>query len=258
MINSSVEQRYPGAIGRFQLDFQSPYTSCLRTGAGGVARALLQEATVLAAKDTEGFWSASPVHADSDAAGFMQACGFHPRRSTHYFRARFDVFSQHLTPLLNRLKAHGRIPQNARLAPLSEAPLEDISWLVSTEFGGGPFRTLHGLQRRSQGAIAELNDRSVALLHDEEVAGVMLWKVEDRDGRPTAVVEARVVAPRWRNGWPNLVMLESVIVQGQAEGLAEFIFHCDDTVRDTLSLARRSAAVEIDQNSLYYYAMAKP
>jgi hypothetical protein len=52
------------------------------------------------------------------------------------------------------------------------------------------------------------------------------------------------------------MLLESGLLRGKAEGLTEVRFHCDDTVRDTISLARRAAAVETATNATWYYPFA--
>jgi hypothetical protein len=88
------------------------------------------------------------------------------------------------------------------------------------------------------------------MLDGEALAGAILWRVVDG----VAHVDARVVAPRWRGGWTNLLLLEAGLVAGLAEGLTRMRFHCDDTVRDTISLARRCAADELESGAYYYAA----
>jgi GNAT superfamily N-acetyltransferase len=217
----------------------------------GVGRRLLQRAADLAAPETDGLWSAEPLDLDSPAALFLQACGFEPRRRQHHFLGRVDVMIEHLSPLLHRARRRGRIPPDARIVPLPQAPLDEVGWLVSAELGGGPIRALQGLRLRGAEAQAGA-DRSLAVLQGEKTAAVILWRVQEQ----VAVIDARVVAPGWRGDWPNLVLLEAALVRMKAEGVEAFRFHCDEGVRDTLSLARRCDAEETARNALFYYAIA--
>ncbi len=219
----------------------------------GVGRRLLQEAALLAAPETEGLWSLRPAKPQSPEALFMQACGFVPRRRQHHFQARIEVLLTHLAPLVARLRAHGRIPPDVQVVSLAEAPLEEVGWLVSAELGGGPIEALHRLRQRDAAPAPDNLDRSLAVLHEGHVIGAMLWRLKDG----LATVDARVVAPRWRNGWPNLLLLEASLLRARDEGIADFRFYCDETVRDTLRLAQRASAVEVASDALFYYAIAE-
>ncbi len=217
----------------------------------GIGRALMRRAAALAAPETDGLWSAEPLDLDSPAARFLQACGFEPRRRQHHFLGRVDVMVRHLAPLLQRTRARGRIPADMRIVPLAEAPFDEIGWLVSAELGGGPLRATYGLrQRRGEGRAD--SDRSLVILQGDQVAAVILWQIEDG----VAVIDARVVAPGWRGDWPNLVLLEAALLRMKTEGVEAFRFHCDETVADTLSLARRCDAAETARKALFYYAIA--
>jgi hypothetical protein len=218
-----------------------------------VGRRLLREAAALASRETDGLWSLKAAQPDSPEALFMQACGFVPHRRQHHFQARINVLLEHLSPLVARLRARGRVPADVRIASLADAPLEEVGWLVSAELGGGPIEALQRLRLRGGAADSDPLDRSLAVLHDGHVAGVMLWRLNDG----IATVDARVVAPRWRNGWPNLLLLEASLLRARAERVTDFRFYCDDTVRDTLRLAQRAAAIEVRNDALYYYAIAE-
>ena len=219
----------------------------------GVGRQLLAEAALLAAAETDGLWALKAARSDSLEALFMQACGFVPRRQQHHFQARIAALLEHISPLTARLRTHGRVPEGVRIAPLSDAPLEEVGWLVSAELGGGPMEALQRLRRRGASPDADPLDRSLAIMKDDHVAGVMLWRLE----QGLAMVDARVVSPRWRNGWPNLLLLEASLLRARDEGVTEFRFYCDETVRDTLRLAQRAAAAEVASDALYYYAIAE-
>ncbi|MGH7021990.1 MAG: GNAT family N-acetyltransferase [Caulobacteraceae bacterium] len=213
----------------------------------GVGRALVAATRGLAAEDADGLWSLGTHALSGPVAEFLAACGFVARRRQLRFEASIETLLANVAPIAAR--ARRNLPTEACIVPLREAPLEEAGWLMSREFGGGPFRALHGLQRR---AAADDDDRSQAMMFGEDLAGLVLWRVTDG----VANVDARVVAPRWRGGWTNLLLLESGLLAGLGEGLARMRFHCDDTVSDTISLARRCDADELGPSAYYYAATA--
>ena len=217
----------------------------------GVGRALADAAKALAAGETDGLWSMDPIDMDADAAAFARACGFQPARRQQFFQAPVRAIADRLYPMMDMLRARGRIPDDAPILPLREAPLADVSWLVSGEFGGGPFRALETLAGRAEQTGISTGDKSQVLLHDGKVVAVILARMD----HGVAVVDGRVTAPAFRGGWPGALLLEHLVRRGQAEGVAEFRFHCDDDVLDTLNLARLAGAREIATKGLFYYAL---
>ncbi len=216
----------------------------------GVGRALLAAAADLAQAETDGFWSGSPLATDGQAAAFLKAVGAVRGDLQHHFEARIEALLQNVTPLLTWLaRREGGI--GPTIQPLSATTIEAVGWLVSSELGGGPFGAMHRLTMRLGGPGAAL-DRSQVATVDGVVAGVILWRIQDG----MAVVDARVVALPWRGGSLNLRLLEAVMRRCAAEGLTHVRFHCDEAVRDTLSLARRCAAAETASQAHYYWAMA--
>lgn len=217
----------------------------------GVGRALAARAVDLARGETAGLWSLEPEPVDGPAAAFLGACGFILTRRQHYFQASIEALSTSVRPLAARLRQRGRVPANARVVKLADAPLQEISWLVSTEFGGGPFRALSGLQQRAGLGPTGEADPSLVVMQGDQVAAVMLWRIEDG----VAVIDARVVAPQARGDWANALLLDESLEQIRALGIGDFRFHCDEDVADTLSLARRCGAREVSEKGLYYYAL---
>ena len=217
----------------------------------GVGRRLVGEALALARDEAPGLWSLEPEDVAGPAAAFLESCGFSLSRRQHHFQASVEAMGANLAPLVARMRQRGRIPADAQVVSLAEAPLQEIGWLVSEEFGGGPMRALVGLQRRA-GLGGEAADPSLAVLHEGKLAAVMLLRIEDG----VAVIDARVVAPSARGDWPNAVLLDESVARVRARGVTEFRFHCDEDVRDTLSLARRCGAREVAKKGLYYYALS--
>ena len=218
----------------------------------GVGRRLVAAAAELCLGETSGLWSFRQTSDGEPASLFMLACGFQPRRRDHKFEAEVDRLLEYVRPVLDRLKSRPRFPTYIKVIPVQEAPIQEISWLVSSEFGGAPVHVLHRLQERRFGDSDDASDRSIALMNGDHVAGVMLWRIVDN----VAIVEARVVSPRNRNSWTNLGLLEASLTIAKSAGVKKFRFNCEDTVRDTLSLARRCDAEETSVTSLYYYTIA--
>jgi GNAT superfamily N-acetyltransferase len=214
----------------------------------GVGRRLLAAAADLAAEETDGLWSRSPVADDTGAARFMRACGLSPRRRAHYFEAAIEALLADVAPRADRLRARGRLPAGMRFAPLAEAPIDQIGRMIAASLAGSAEASIQDLRER----LGRADDHSQVLMLGEQALGVVLWRIEDG----VAVIDALVVHPRFRGGWSNALLLEAGLRRGEAEGLARLRFHCDDTVRDTLSLAKRCAAVETGSKASWYYAIA--
>lgn len=216
----------------------------------GVGRRLVAAAEALVRGETGGLASAQPLDRTGDAAAFARACGFTETRLEHHFRAEVGRVVQYARPLVARLRARGRIPDDVRILPLREAPLEEVGWLVSAEFGGGPESALAFL--RGAGAAGAVDhDRSLAVMQGPQVAGVILGRFDD-DG---LVIEASIVAAAWRGGWANAAMIEAMAAIAEQSGADTFRFHCDDRVLDTMKVATRTDAVREATAALYYRAV---
>jgi GNAT superfamily N-acetyltransferase len=218
----------------------------------GVGRRLVEAAIDLAQGESPGLWSLEPEAVDGPAASFLQACGFTIRRRQQNFQATGQALRENVTPLLRRMAARGRVPADARVVPLAEAPLDAVSWLVSAEFGGGPFRALQNLAGRIAERGVSTEDISQVVLQGGEVAAVLLARMD----HGVAVIDARVVAPAARGGWAGALQLDEILHLGLKRGIAEFRFQCDDDVSDTLAIARRSGARELGQKAFFYYALS--
>ena len=213
----------------------------------GVGRRLLNTAVELAIDDAHGFWSQAPAVDGGPVAAFLYACGFEPRRREHHFEAAIGALLADVGPKARKLRDRNRIPPGIDIVPLAQAPLDEVGRLLARELGSAPVRIVERLRRRSDGST-ETGDRSRVAMRDGKVEGVILWRVHDG----VAIVEARVVHPRGRGGALNVMLLEDGLLRGKAEGLERLRFHCEDGVRDTLSLARRCEAVEREPRAYFY------
>ena len=214
----------------------------------GVGRALVAAAAKLANGETDGLWSLRPASAGSEAAGFLEACGFKALRREYYFQTGVSQLLDKILPVAERQREAGRIPEGAEIVNLSETEvsLEEIAWLIAREFNNNPVFHVDNLRRR----IEDKEDESMVALFKGELAGVLL----SRNDNNIAVVDVRVVAKRWRPGWPNLLLLEKGLLVAKAQGRRGIKFHSDETITDTVSLARRGEGEETDVKTRYYLA----
>lgn len=102
----------------------------------------------------------------------------------------------------------------------------------------------HSLDAALAGEGASAWDRALSrvLLVKGVVAGVVLAR---RVGATLEVV-FNVVAPVWRGGWANLMLLEAVLRNERDAGLSGLRFLAEAHVRDTVNLARRAGAVRLE------------
>ena len=221
----------------------------------GVGRALLAALAELAAEETDGLYTHIPIEADGEAERFLRACGARLHGSQRHFDASIEALLDHLTPLLQRVKRRAGGQGEMAVVPLALAPSDEIAWMVAHELGGGPVDAERRVRARAamapDGGGAEQGlDRSQVILREGHAAGVIIWRLT-ADG--AAMVDARIVARRWRGGPLNLMLLEAGLLRGKAEGLSRVRFYCDDSVPDTIRLARRCNAVETRTLRHYYY-----
>ena len=170
----------------------------------------------------------------SDAALFLQACGFGVRQRLHVFEANPAQLGAAMTALLARMVP--RIPPGTVLVAPEQAPAAALGRLLASEFA---------VRQRLDAALAGAapggwdQKLSLALLVDGTVAGVVLAR---RHG-PVLEVDFNVVAPAWRGSWANVMLVEGVLRRGRAAGLDRLRFLAEPHVRDTVNLARRAGAV---------------
>lgn len=214
----------------------------------GVGRVLIEAALDLAEGETDGLWALDGAPFESPAANFLEACGFTPLKREYHYEVANETLLADAIAIAERMRRRGRVPERAEIRWLSEpgAPLEEIAWLVSKEFGSHLMANLHGLRRRS----ADAADHSLYVRLDGEVVGIMLLHTEE----DAAVVDVQAVPKRWRNNWPNLAMLEKALSAAKAAGFAKARFYCDEGVHNTINIARRGDGEVTNLKARYYRA----
>jgi len=214
----------------------------------GVGRALVEAAAALATGEAPGLWAWDLLAEASKAARFLAACGFAPRTRVRDYRVEVAAAASVASAVVARLRERGRVPPGARVVPLREADLAAVARLVTWELGTAPT----DLRARLAAGTAEFNlDHSLALLAGSHLAGAVLirWEAEP-------VADAIVVAPAYRGGWANALMLDAITALGRAVGATHFRFIAEQGVRDTVKLASRAGGEVIEERVGYYRALA--
>jgi GNAT superfamily N-acetyltransferase len=208
----------------------------------GIGRRLLEAATASAAGETTALRAWNAVQEDSAAASFLQAVGFQVTRRLLVFETDAAEFEASMTALLRRMA--GKVPGDVIVGTLAQAPPSGVVSLVAPQFATLP----HDVAWRitSGSPLGYDQTLSLVLLQKGKVIGAMLCK---RSGE-LAEVDVNVVAPAFRGGWANLLLLEAMARRARADGVAHFRFSCEEHVRDTLNLARRSGARHLPPNVL--------
>ncbi len=156
---------------------------------------------------------------------------------------RSETVEEHLLPvnqiearlgaLVDRMRAQGRIPPNARVIPLFEANLVPVLQLHLDHMGGDRGELYRRL--RGQGPKAFLPRQSRVLLIDDQVKGCLL---AHRTNRDTITVDANVVDLKLRGGWAN-ALLKIEAFRGAPAGVKQFRFLSFDHYTDTRSFTKK-------------------
>ncbi len=205
----------------------------------GIGRALVQAAANTAVGETPALRAWTPLEETSEAAQFLRVVGFQVTRRVLAFETDGLRFSAAMTTLLARLRAAGKVPADVHVAHLAEASPADVVALVAPEFGTMPHDVAWRLAPGAPGAYDR--DLSLVLLRGGAVCGAILCL---RSG-DLVTVDVNVVAPHLRRGWANLLLLEAITHRCRADGVTRCHFTCEEHVRDTLNVARRSDAIAL-------------
>lgn len=86
----------------------------------GIARRLIELLAEQAKKSgAAALYATQKVDADSEALRAWSALGFAPCETVQYHELPLDEFEIQLAPLLQRMRKRGKIPETARIIPLS-------------------------------------------------------------------------------------------------------------------------------------------
>jgi GNAT superfamily N-acetyltransferase len=181
---------------------------------------------------------------DPGAAAFLVRHGFAHLTRIVTMEAEVAVLRASLRQLRLRVTARRSVPEGMQIVPFADAPRDEVARLFVEHVAHDPELAAR-LQRRFS-HDARLAASPVAMV-GTEIAGFLLWSQDGTTGH----VLARVVAPRYRGGWVNVVLLEEAMALGGAAGLTRTRFEALTTNRDTLKLAQRFGAEPTMTNDVY-------
>ncbi|MGH6992777.1 MAG: GNAT family N-acetyltransferase [Caulobacteraceae bacterium] len=217
----------------------------------GFGRRLSAAAASLASGETAGLRSLRRIDEGTPQAGFLRSCGYEVVDRTHHFRVALAVFEPQVSGLWERFQRRRGEPQLARAVPLSEAPLDQVAWLLSSLFGGGPRRFLRLIEgEMGDGGEGRIDPEcsSVALDNDEVVGVVLVRRSSEREAK----VDFRAVSPSRRNGPVNLMLMARSAQQTLAHGYDVFQYQTDARQADSMKLAGRSGGERVATDATFY------
>lgn len=179
-------------------------------------------------------WDVAYLHSwdstdSAHPAPFLQHANFSPLNNVYTFESDAAVALPWGDALLQRLRGAGRIPAGAVLGPLADADPAAVRRLYADHFG---------IDEAAAAALLvhAAGPGSLALHLAGELIGFIQWK-RDADDVPT--VDLWITAPRFRSGWPALMLLvESMRAFDEPRGR----YACNDSAVATLNIARRLGA----------------
>ncbi len=218
----------------------------------GIGRLLLDAMAEAAIDESDGLWSSDRHSDNSPAAQFLVQCGFTGRQRDLHFQMSLPGCLHHLEPIVTRLRSSGRVPANAAVVRLREAPLMQTAMLVASNFGQRHQDVAARLQLALANPVASRidADRSVVITEDDTVVGAVLLDIIG----PTLQVDCILVAPHRRHSY--VIALQLYSAAQRCVAIADRIaFHCDDRQFHTVNLAARGGADLVRSEARYWRPM---
>ena len=191
-------------------------------------------------------YAASRVDLASEEFSRWAWMGFKPCETVEEHVLPIGQFEARLGPLVERMRATGRIPANARVLPLYQANPAAVLQFHLVQMGGD--RSELARKLKGQGAGAFLPRQSQVLFVDNEVNGCLL---AHRTSRETIVIDSNIVEPRLRGGWANAWM-KLAAFRTSPPGVTEFRFTTFDHYADTRSFTKKLGGTTIRTTALMY------
>lgn len=215
----------------------------------GVGRALLRGLAAEAAQWDVDYLQSWQEWSDDEPPAFLLHLGAQRLRTLHYFEADAAAGHHHCSAFLARLRDTGRIPPGVRTENL-----QPHHWPAAAQLYALHSRTAAtALQDHLAATCADAQNAALSfvLMLGEELIGLLL---SQRDhGLPG--VDLWITHPRYRHGWPALMLLQAASVVMLERGLPRCRFHCNDESRATLGMARRAGAELLHSRSSYALAI---
>ena len=202
----------------------------------GIARALLMDLERAAAQmfGARALYASKRVEQGSMESNAWQRLGFSPLETVEEHDLSTEQIEAKLGPLVDRMRARGRIPSNAHISPLYEVNAASVLQLHLDQMGGERGELYRKIQGKGAGAFHPRYSR--VLLVDGRVKGCIL---AHRVAADVAAVDANILDPSVRGGWAN-VWLKLEATRGAIRlGIKTFQFTTFDHYTDTRSFTEQ-------------------
>jgi len=197
--------------------------------------------------DCQALYAASRVDERSDAMQGWRWLGFQPCEKVEDHELPTAQFESELGPLIDRLRAKGRIPAEARIVPLYEANAPAVLQLHLDEMGGDRAELYRRIRGRGAGAFHPRYSR--VLLVNDRVKGCIL---AHRVAPDVAAVDANIVDPSIRGSWANVWLKLEATRGAIGLGIKSFRFTTFDHYSDTRKFTERLGGITIRTTYLMY------
>lgn len=182
--------------------------------------------------------------ADPDGDAFLAAKGFRRSEELRTFEASTARLAAHICALRDRLRGANRIPPEARVVPLRDAPLAQVARLHAEHLTGTPQTVA---ERLNELLVRDDRGHHGALMLGERLLGLVLARTVDG----VSTVESRVLAPTGRaaagGGWASVLPLAEGLDAALARGSRVVRFSCNSGNQQTLRLAERCGATVVGE-----------
>lgn len=222
---------------------------CRLHGVGASLLLHLERAAQL--RSAEAFYGAQRVNHGSHEMRGWEGLGFKVCETVEEHSLRLDQIESELGPLVDRMRARGRIPPSARIIPLYRADLVAVLRLHLDCLGGNHEEL--SLKLRGEGPAAYLQRHSRVLVVDDQVKGCLL---AHRTEKEVVTVDANIVEPALRGGWAN-AWLKLETCRGAPAGVREIRFTTFDHYTDTRSFTRKLRGTTTRRTVLMFRPIAR-
>lgn len=181
---------------------------------------------------------------DSAEESSWRSLGFERHQLRYAHEIGVERCGWRLQPLLEQVRDHGWIPEDARIIPLDEADIEGV-FELHLKYLGGQRRTLMPLL---DGTAPHPYDRqaSVVLVRGDRTLGFTLGWFPDSK---TCEIAADVLDPSVRLGWADLVLKCAACERVKERGAEQFRFctaeHHSDSRRTMGWIGEGTTRVEV-------------
>lgn len=205
----------------------------------GIGSALCAALTTSArSQGMQALYAAQKVEASGDEAEGWRRLGFTPCETVQEHQMPLDQFVPRLEPLVEWFRRQGRLPADAQIIPLYAADRGRVLQLHLDHLGGDRGDLYQKICGRGVGAFHPRY--SCVLMVGDQMAGCLL---AHRGAERTAIVDANIVIPEYRNGWANAWLKLEATRGAMSLGIDQFQFTSFDQYADTRSFAAKLGGV---------------